>query len=79
MNKTWFGVLQLLSNVPREAEIGILVDGTRNETGDLVGFFVTREDVGEGGGERRCCLDGGKVDLANAVTIVRYFEICLRL
>ena len=58
-------VLQLVRDVTRQAEIGILVDRTWDETGNV--RFGTK-DLWEGVGKGRRRLDGAKVNLADVVT-----------
>ena len=59
-------VSQLLRDVTRQAEIGILVDRTRDEARN-VGFGA--KDLWEGVGKGRRRLDGTKVNLADVVTL----------
>ena len=44
-----------------------LIDGARNETSDVL---LALEDEGEGGGEGRDGLDGGKHDLPDVCAVV---------
>ena len=57
------------SNVAAEAEVGILVDSTRDEGRYKVGFrLVFAEYMRERGRERCCALDSCEVKFTNIVT-----------
>ena len=61
--------VEAICYVARQAEIGVLVDSTRNQTGDCVCLgFVFAEDMWEGGPEGGGALDRSKVDFANTGT-----------
>ena len=59
-----FGIFEFDSNVSCQAEVGVLVDGAGDKTGDIC---AGTEDVGEGVREGRGSLDRAEVDLANVV------------
>jgi len=59
-------VSQLVCHVTRQAEVGILVDRTWDEAGNV---GLGPKDLWEGVGKGRRRLDGGKVYLADVVTI----------
>lgn len=67
MQQRGLGVLELLRDVAREAEVRVLVDRAGDEARDVRG---RAENVREGVGERRGGLDGGEVDLADVVRVV---------
>lgn len=58
------GVLELLRDVAREPEVGVLVDRAGDQAGDV---RRRAEDLREGVGEGGRGLDGGEVDLADVV------------
>ena len=64
VDESGFGVLDLLGNVAGQSEIGILVDGARDEARDI---SRSPKDLGEGARERGCGLDGSKMHFANVV------------
>lgn len=66
MDKGWLGILQLSGDVSRQAEIWILVDGTRDETWNV---GLRAEDVREGIGEGWSGLDGSKMYFPDVITI----------
>lgn len=59
------GVPQLLGDVARQAEVGILVDRAWDEGGNV---GLCAEDLREGVGKGRRRLNGAKVYLANVIT-----------
>lgn len=65
MNECGFGVLEFLSDVARQSEIGVLVDRAGNKAGDVAHFT---KDLREGVGERGCSLNGDEMNLANVVS-----------
>lgn len=57
---------QSCGTISCEAEVRILVDGTRNQAGDLVAdAFIFTKDVRERGCERGCALNASEMNLAN--------------
>jgi len=63
-------VFDFRGDVAGKTEVGILVDGAGDEGGDLrVCFGVVAKDVWVGGREGSGGLDGGKVYLANVITV----------
>ena len=69
MKKRGLRILELDGNIPCQSEIRVLINGARNETGDICcGAKNLRERVGE-----RCSsLDSSEVDFAYIVP--EYFE-----
>ena len=65
MDQRWLLVLESLSAFSRETEVRILVDSTRDQTGN-VGFGA--EDLRERRGERGRGLNRNKVPFADVVT-----------
>lgn len=65
VDQRWLLVLESLSAFSGETEVRILIDGTRDQTGN-VGFGA--EDLRERRRERRCGLNRNKVPFADVVT-----------
>lgn len=65
MNQGWLGILETLSNITSETEVRILINSTRNQTGNIL---LATKDVRERIGEGRCSLNSNKVELANSIT-----------
>lgn len=63
-------VLEPARYVSGEPEIGILINGARNQRGDFLDLVEIRsEDVRKGGGESCASLDGCEVHFPNVVTV----------
>lgn len=70
VDQSRFLVFQSVGYIPGKSEIGILVDGARNQRRDFLDFLcVSSKDVREGGGESRASLDGCKVHLSDIVSV----------
>jgi hypothetical protein len=65
----WFGVSEFLRDVACEPEVGVLIDGAGNETGD-VGYVS--EDLGERVREGGRRLDRCEMDFANIVSAMNH-------
>lgn len=68
MQKCGFGILELRSNIARQAEVGILIDGTGDQAG---GVGRRPVDLGKRVREGRGGLDGREVDFAYVVSEIR--------
>ena len=68
MKQGRLGKTKFRGNIAGETKVWILINGTRDETHNLLVFlFVGAEYVGERGGEGRGGLHGGEHDLADVV------------
>lgn len=70
MNNRRFDVVQAGCNVAALSKIGVLVDGTGDEAGNL-GYFlrIRTEDEGKAGGEGGGRLHGGEGKFGNIIAI----------
>lgn len=70
MNNRWFDVVQAGRDVAALSKIGVLVDGTGDEAGDL-GYFLRfrAEDEGKAGGEGGGRLHSREGKFGNIIAI----------
>jgi hypothetical protein len=66
VDEVGFRVLKLLGDVPSQTEVRILIDGARDEAGDV---RLLAEDLREGVRERWRCLYSSKVDFPDVIAV----------
>lgn len=66
VDQSGLGVLELMSNITREAEVRVLIDRAGNQARNI---RASSENLGKSVGEGGCSLNRHKVRLAHVITV----------